>query len=112
MPVWLRLAIGGAATLLVGMGIGRFSYTPLIPAIILDGALSEAEAGYVGAFNLGGYLLGALAVPWRHVTHSTGRMGSSAKLLLQWSPPGNHGRENSPGDAQGCVATLRGYYRA
>lgn len=64
MPVWLRLAIGGSATLLVGMGIGRFSYTPLIPAIILDGSLSEAEAGYVGAFNLGGYLLGALAVPF------------------------------------------------
>ncbi|NKB59598.1 MAG: YbfB/YjiJ family MFS transporter [Alphaproteobacteria bacterium] len=63
MPVWLRLAIGGGATLLVGMGIGRFSYTPLIPAIILDGALTAAEAGYVGAFNLGGYLLGALAVP-------------------------------------------------
>lgn len=63
MPVWLRLAIGGGATLLVGMGIGRFSYTPLIPAIILDGALSEAQAGYVGAFNLGGYLAGALCVP-------------------------------------------------
>ena len=63
MPPWLRLAIGCGATLLVGMGIGRFSYTPLIPAIILDGSLSAAEAGYVGAFNLGGYLLGALAVP-------------------------------------------------
>jgi len=63
IPGWLRLAIGGGATLFVGMGIGRFSYTPLIPAIILDGALSEAEAGYVGAFNLGGYLVGALGVP-------------------------------------------------
>jgi predicted MFS family arabinose efflux permease len=63
LPDWLRLAIGGGATLLVGMGIGRFSYTPLIPAIILDGALTEAEAGYVGAFNLGGYLIGALLVP-------------------------------------------------
>ncbi len=63
VPVWLRLAIGGGATLLVGMGIGRFSYTPLIPALILDGALSEAEAGMIGAFNLGGYLVGALGVP-------------------------------------------------
>jgi predicted MFS family arabinose efflux permease len=63
IPAWLRLAIGGGATLLVGMGIGRFSYTPLIPAIILDGALSEAQAAYVGAFNLGGYLVGALGVP-------------------------------------------------
>ncbi len=60
----MRLAIGGGATLLVGMGIGRFSYTPLIPAIILDGALTAAEAGYIGAFNLGGYLIGALAVPF------------------------------------------------
>jgi len=71
LPVWLRLAIGGAATLLVGMGLGRFSYTPLIPAIILDGALSEAEAGYVGASNLGGYLLGALAVPFLRRRFST-----------------------------------------
>jgi predicted MFS family arabinose efflux permease len=61
MPPWLRLSIAGSATLLVGMGIGRFSYTPLIPALIEGGALSATEAGYVGAFNLAGYLIGALA---------------------------------------------------
>ncbi len=68
MSVWLRLSIGGAATLLVGMGIGRFSYTPLIPALIEAGDLTAAEAGYVGAFNLAGYLAGALVAPllrWR-----------------------------------------------
>lgn len=81
MPVWLRLAIGGGATLLVGMGIGRFSYTPLIPAIILDGALSEAEAGYVGAFNLGGYLLGALAVPFLRRRYRTLPVLKAALLL-------------------------------
>jgi predicted MFS family arabinose efflux permease len=61
MQSWLRLSIAGSATLLVGMGIGRFSYTPLIPALIEGGALSASQAGYVGAFNLAGYLIGALA---------------------------------------------------
>ncbi len=63
MTVWLRLAVAGAATLMVGMGIGRFSYAPLMPALIRSDALSVAEAGYVGAFNLAGYLVGALVTP-------------------------------------------------
>ena len=64
MPAWVRLSIGGAATLLVGMGLGRFSYTPLIPALIEEGWLSAAEAGSVAAFNLAGFLIGALAALW------------------------------------------------
>jgi predicted MFS family arabinose efflux permease len=63
MAVWLRLAVAGAATLMVGMGLGRFSYGPLVPALIRSDALSVAEAGYVGAFNLAGYLVGALVTP-------------------------------------------------
>ncbi len=55
MQTWVRLSIAGGATLLVGMGIGRFSYTPLIPALIDGGALSSSQAGYVSAFNLDGY---------------------------------------------------------
>ena len=64
MPAWVRLSIGGAATLLVGMGLGRFSYTPMIPALIEGGGLSAAEAGSVQAFNMAGFLIGALAAPW------------------------------------------------
>lgn len=69
MPVWLRLAIGGAATLLVGMALGRFAYTPMIPGLIEAGALTSAEAGYVGAGNLAGYLVGALVAPWLRARH-------------------------------------------
>ncbi len=61
MPIWLRYALGAQAGLLVGMGLGRFGYSPMIPALIQSGSLAEAEAGYVGALNLGGYVIGALA---------------------------------------------------
>ena len=64
VPPWIRSAIGAQATLLVGMGLGRFSYAPMVPALVHSGDLTSAEAGYVGAANLGGYLLGGLAVPW------------------------------------------------
>lgn len=63
MPPWLRLSIAGSATLLVGMGLGRFSYSPLIPPLIEGGVLSVSEAGTVAACNFAGYLLGALAAP-------------------------------------------------
>jgi len=63
-PAWLRIAIGAQATLLVGMGLGRFSYTPMVPALIEGGTVSAIGAGYVGAANLGGYVVGGLAVPW------------------------------------------------
>jgi predicted MFS family arabinose efflux permease len=63
MPVWLRYAFGAQAGLLVGMGLGRFGYSPMIPALIQSGTLGEAEAGYIGALNLGGYVIGALLTP-------------------------------------------------
>lgn len=64
LPPWFRIAIGAQATLLVGMGLGRFSYTPMVPALIEGGTVSATGAGYIGAANLGGYLIGGLAVPW------------------------------------------------
>ena len=63
MPIWLRLSIAGAATLLVGMGLGRFSYSPLIPALIEQGWLTATEAGTAGVGNFVGYLIGAFAAP-------------------------------------------------
>lgn len=62
-PNWVRIAVGGGATMLVGMGLGRFSYTPMMPALIADGGFAASEAGYVAAFNLAGYLVGAVTAP-------------------------------------------------
>ena len=62
-PHWARLAVGAGAALFVGMGVGRFSYTPMVPALVADGGFSAAEAGTVGACNLAGFLVGALMQP-------------------------------------------------
>jgi predicted MFS family arabinose efflux permease len=56
-----RPVLAGLSASLVGIGLARFAYTPLIPALIADGWLSPSDAYYAGAANLAGYLLGALA---------------------------------------------------
>ncbi len=53
---------GGCATLL-GVGLQRFAYAPLLPAMVLAGWLMPGAAGVLGASNLAGYLLGAAAAP-------------------------------------------------
>lgn len=56
----LRNALAGLGALLLGLGIGRFGYTPLMPVLIEQGWLSAGEAGYLGATNLFGYVFGSL----------------------------------------------------
>src|SRR4051794_32484585 len=46
---------------LVGIGLARFAYTPLVPALVEAGWFTPAQAAYLGAANLAGYLAGALA---------------------------------------------------
>ncbi len=63
VPLWVRRAFGAQACLLVGMGVGRFSYAPMVPALIGTGTLSADQAGIVGAVNLAGYIVGGLGAP-------------------------------------------------
>ncbi len=66
--VW-RPALSGLCGCLIGIGLARFAYTPLIPALIDAGWFTASHAFYLGAANLAGYLAGALlAAPmaaWR-----------------------------------------------
>lgn len=55
-----RATIAGLCAMLVGIGLARFSYTPLIPALIEAEWFDPAEAAYLAAANLAGYLAGAL----------------------------------------------------
>lgn len=58
---------------LIGIGLARFAYTPLLPAIVSAHWFDASTAAYLGAANLAGYLAGALlgrrlAVRWSVVT--------------------------------------------
>jgi predicted MFS family arabinose efflux permease len=55
-----RSTLCGLCASLVGIGLARFAYTPLLPAIIGAGWFGAASATYLGAANLAGYLAGAL----------------------------------------------------
>lgn len=54
------LMVGFLSTL-VGIGLSRFAFTPLIPALSVHGWFTPAQASYLGSANLVGYLLGALS---------------------------------------------------
>lgn len=58
-PNWRRLALGSGAAMFVGLGLGRFSYSVMVPALVEAGALSKIDAGYVGWINLLGFMIGA-----------------------------------------------------
>jgi MFS family permease len=68
-----RLAFVGLAGGLIGVGICRFAYTPLVPVMIGEGWITPAEAGYLGAINFAGYFVGAV-LAWTSALHmGTGR---------------------------------------
>ena len=55
---WLPLALAAMCSSLVGLGIGRFAYVPLLPLMIDSGWTTSAGAAQIAAANLVGYLLG------------------------------------------------------
>jgi len=63
-PAWRRVALGGGGGMFIGIGLGRFSYTAMVPALISSGELTALEAGRVGALNFAGFALGALISVW------------------------------------------------
>jgi predicted MFS family arabinose efflux permease len=57
---WAHVA-RGAAGLAAAMGLGRFAYTPILPLMTAQAALTPQAAGALATANYVGYLAGALA---------------------------------------------------
>jgi predicted MFS family arabinose efflux permease len=55
-----RAIFAGLSASLVGIGLARFGYTPLIPPLIEAHWFAAQDVVYLGAANLVGYLVGAL----------------------------------------------------
>lgn len=84
----------GICSTFSGIGLSRFAYTPLLPALIDSGWFSTTEAVSLGAANLPGYLLGALlAHPLasrfgaRPILHASLLLLSASFLLCAFALP-------------------------
>ncbi|MEM1046679.1 MAG: YbfB/YjiJ family MFS transporter [Pseudomonadota bacterium] len=71
---WL-LAFGGMTAMAAAMGIGRFVYTPILPVMAVDHALSVGATGWIASANFAGYLAGALLA-------SSGRLSGQPRQWL------------------------------
>ena len=54
------IALAGAISLAVAMGIGRFAFTPILPMMLADGVVDLPQASLLASANYLGYMLGAL----------------------------------------------------
>ena len=50
----------GLCSSLVGIGLSRFAFSPLIPLLVSEHWFAVSQAAYLGAANLMGYVVGAL----------------------------------------------------
>ena len=55
-----RVALVGLTGLAVAVGIGRFAFTPLLPMMLADGAITILGGGLLATVHFVGYLMGAL----------------------------------------------------
>ena len=54
------LVLTGVASLTIAIGIGRFSYTPILPFMITEIGLTTTQGGLIASANFFGYLIGSL----------------------------------------------------
>ncbi len=59
-PIRLKVMLAGLCSLILTMGVARFSYTPLLPVMMDETFLGDATGGWLATINYIGYMCGAL----------------------------------------------------
>ncbi|QXZ08848.1 MFS transporter [Comamonas sp. Y33R10-2] len=75
----IPLLLTGFMATLSGVGLARFAYTALMPQMVHAGWFNGEQVAYLGAANLLGYLIGALAA-----APLAERLGSVRMLVMCW----------------------------
>ncbi|HYG91654.1 MAG TPA: YbfB/YjiJ family MFS transporter [Azospirillum sp.] len=76
----IRVLVGGLLTLVVAMGVGRFAFAPILPAMQAATGLGGDGAGLLASLNYLGYFLGAVGAGW--VPHGAVRTWTFRGALL------------------------------
>ncbi len=61
-------ALFGMLVLTLGMGLGRFLYTPMLPVMMAEGSFSFSQLSWIASGNYAGYLAGSLLFSLAHFT--------------------------------------------
>ena len=56
----ISVALFGMLVLTLGMGIGRFLYTPMLPVLLSEGQFTFGQLSWIASANYAGYLAGSL----------------------------------------------------
>ncbi len=80
-----RAALACMVTLAVAMGLGRFTFTPMLPIMLHEGKLQLEAGGVLASLNYLGYFLGAVscaAIGIKAKTMVRGGLAATAVLLV------------------------------
>lgn len=68
----IRIAFYGVLLLALGVGLSRFLYTPMLPAMLGEHIFTFPQLAWLASANYAGYLVGSLVFSWSgfHRPHS------------------------------------------